>query len=992
MAENEKKSILLNLAGDLGTDLMGRLSIFNLEILEPATLSEEMPDFVLVRDNFKAVSSQYKDAVIITFEGVEDIMAFAESNGRAVINEKILSSSVAIPILQRLFNCNVSTKLEANFGTLLEDFLTLKISGHMNVGHFSDMVVNDAFSRDFRAISLRAFLVFMSTYVAYMERGGLCQYPVDLNYGANGDSYVIELVVPAPKFYLEYIYPSLGNSDARNPLKHLLRECMSMSDFLSITHLQHAGKLVISAVWLKSNIPPAFGSLSFCAIDSVNSAKRRWLGFKKHPDVALSTSHEIQSINEKKPLPGPGLQKIGPLHERLNQTTEGEDTQIVSSSEASAEEILNKVGKRQEFMDQVIARIEGLNLEDVQDIVKVNGKVDIDESKIVVHGDDGPIDLTDDILKVSGNSENGKITDEVIKVHGDNEKRSQSAKWIFKNAASSDQDVSTWNDKRGKIVAKLKEKLAKMPEENFEVDSVQQNVQEVFQEEFDLSEDPEEKGQNLNKAMKSISQTIGQSVVSDTLLRVVDNDRKINNNEVIARIAATPVVEEEEDVEVKLMQSDIEYKNEQIKKMKQLMDSMRDQMVSMVKKAKINQSQFQTMNESILQLREELVETKNKVSERDFKLRTLEMNFAREQAGEGKTQENIISFAENDSKALEDKNMVLEQEVANLKDAALHREKIAQTQSRILNETITQLKQEVTAAKIKIGEREFKLRDLEKRLSIAESLELPKAATKRAGADDDILDEDSRPIRERNRELEDEIKVLKDADVRKDRQVDKLKASVASMEKALAEAQKNEAEFKKLQKSHLSLQGQLSVAQDKAEALTGLSKVEMPKPKEAPTPTGPTFLAPAQVLPHSSAEQRNMMTLTQSLQEKDLIIAKLNAEAKQAEIRQKDLGLEVKRYEQKLKMTMVQMQSMEKQKGKKGFGSKPTATDTQLQHKVKQLEAANAQLAETQKSVNEDLNEKKKEVMKLKQELNTMQNTLATLERKLSGKEKDKVA
>ncbi|HAZ13785.1 MAG: hypothetical protein A2X86_19695 [Bdellovibrionales bacterium GWA2_49_15] len=853
MLNGDKKPILLNLAGDLGDPLIEHLAALGIELVEESST----PDFVLVRD-YKSISQNYGDAFIISLAPVDDVTAFAKKNGKAILNEKVLSSSLGLPLLGRLFNSQVSTKLEMNFGALLENCLSVKISGHMHVGYLTDLVVNDAFSQNFRAISLRAFLVFMSTYVAYLERGGICQYPVDLNYGATKDSYVVELVVPANNFFLEYLYPSLGKLNPKNPLEHLLSECLSMSDYLSITQLKNAGKLIISSLWLKGNAPPAFPSLSFCAIDSVKIYERRWQELKKHPAIDLSVAPEMLASNEAKPLPGPGIKPV-----------------TLQPEPQAAEE-------------ETEVHFKGTDQEK-EAITKIKGRFDVDESKVVIKGDEGAIDLTEAKFTVAGS-----------KAKDDKEK------WTLKKLDNvPDSQYGILNDKRGKTPV------------------------------------PGPVAAGGFDERQGLLETVG---------KLIDGDEEAKDDSPFVIKQST---EAGEDELKNPLQAELDEKTEQIKRMKPLMDSMRDQMVSMLKKTKLTQTQFQTMNDTISQLREELQETKSQASEREFKLRAMEAKTG--ESGENQSADDVemaasvMALADDSVKEQTHENRQMEEELHKLKGEALQKDKIVQTQSRHFLETITQLKQELEATKAKLGEREFKVREMEARLSRGDLSVGEKTSVVNRPTGNMV------PISTLH-ELENELRLLKDSDERKNRQID-------------------------------LLQVQLVGAQQSAESLAKQYKTDLTRAKET-VPVSMSFGSPVQVQPLSAAEQRNMMNMTESLRDKDAFIVKLNLDLKQSETRQKELVLEVKKLEQKLKMTLAQLQSAEKQKGKKGFGSHQASNETQLQHKVKQLEVANASLGDQQKHMSDEINERKKEIIKLKQEINTLQNANSVLERKLQGKDK----
>ncbi|MBI2519325.1 MAG: hypothetical protein HYV97_02865 [Bdellovibrio sp.] len=858
MAASDQKTILLNLAGELGNSLKEQLIAAGVEILEESDLDQRTPGFILVRD-YKSVmdfiAQNYVDASIVSLAPVDDITAFAEKNGKAIINPQVLSCSVALPLLQRLFNSQVSAKLEMNFGALLENCMSLKISGHMHVGHLTDLVVNDAFSRDFRAISLRAFLTFLSTYIAYLEQGGICQYPFDINYGATHDSYIVEVVVPANRFFLQYIYPALGELNPQNPLEYLLGQCLSMSDCLSITQLKNAGKLIISSIWHKRDVPPAFPSLTICAIDSVKAFERGRQELKRPPTIELSLSTETLTSNEAKSLPGPGIK---PVHIESKQHVVENETEVLIK------------GTQQEK----------------ESYTTVKGRFEADESKVVIKGDNDPRNLTAEMIKIAG-----------LK------KQSDQNPWTLKKLDSMpDPKLGILNDKRGKTI--------------------------------DQGQDGLEGTKDQKGLFESVEQLVNGS----------EDARDFNE----VALSQRPIDGSETGTQEHPLQVELNEKNVQLNRMKPLMNSMRDQMMAMLKKTKVTQLQIQTMNDTIDQLREELQEAKNKTSESEYKLRMMESQVTGTHHGKKDVE---IEESESALADLSREKKLMEDEILSLKSEALQKDKIVQTQSRHFFETIAQLKRDLEATKEKLGERDFKMREMEARLSRREKVLDDNHSNVNKIAENMV------PISTVH-DLQNELRLIVESDTRKSRQID-------------------------------LLQAQLADAHEKAEAMDKQYKIELNRVKEAiPQSASLDVPVPAPAQTIGGLDHRTIMSMTDSLRDKDILIGKLNVDLKQSELRQKELTLEVKKLEQKMRMTLAQLQSAEKLKGKKGSSRNQTPIENQLQHKVRQLETANASLADQQKHMLDEINEKKKELIKLKQEINTLQNTNSILERKLQGKEK----
>ncbi len=92
--------------------------------------------------------------------------------------------------------------------------------------------------------------------------------------------------------------------------------------------------------------------------------------------------------------------------------------------------------------------------------------------------------------------------------------------------------------------------------------------------------------------------------------------------------------------------------------------------------------------------------------------------------------------------------------------------------------------------------------------------------------------------------------------------------------------------------------------------------------------------------------------------------------------------LKVKQLEQKTKFMTSQLDEAQKAKSRGGPGGSGGASNQQLEHKIKQLEMMNKKVGAASQKLNDELTEKKKEVLDLKKENTLLQNKLKDLERK----------
>jgi hypothetical protein len=113
--------------------------------------------------------------------------------------------------------------------------------------------------------------------------------------------------------------------------------------------------------------------------------------------------------------------------------------------------------------------------------------------------------------------------------------------------------------------------------------------------------------------------------------------------------------------------------------------------------------------------------------------------------------------------------------------------------------------------------------------------------------------------------------------------------------------------------------------------------------------------------------------------EKDSLLINLQSEKKSMEEKQRVQAIELKKLEQKLKFTTAQLEESQKRKAQPAV-----AVGKSNETHLKQLENANARIAEA----SNDITEKKKEAIKLKQENTLLASKVSELEKKLGNIEK----
>ena len=379
-----ERKIILNLAGIITDNLKKAFDSFNCDLVTEVAMDAGV-DFILVRDvgqGYEEIANRYQtikqNIPMISLKEVLNKDEFIKLNGRGWINEKILLTDQFLETFERFFNKTSSLHLEDIYSNLQYKTEVIKLTGHMNIGHYMDVISSEAMIKGHNGVNLRKYFLHAITYLGYLRSADIGRYPIDIDYMIRNDRVDLQMYCSVENFYLEYVQSAMRNPDRLNPLKGSLADCFYHTDFLDIYFLSKSAKLVLSASFLKDETLDKkdgyFTSMLLNEIDSFNQfqlkEKERLIDIKIKKEELLDDSHWE---NEK--LPGEGiavctqksLRDEPPLFEKvvgyINQVREQEEN-AKSAVELDVVDIQNYL---QHYPSQT--EIDFLNVDDYEDIL-----------------------------------------------------------------------------------------------------------------------------------------------------------------------------------------------------------------------------------------------------------------------------------------------------------------------------------------------------------------------------------------------------------------------------------------------------------------------------------------------------------------------------------------------------------------------------------------------------------------------------------------------
>ncbi|MEI8345955.1 MAG: hypothetical protein WCG27_00700, partial [Pseudomonadota bacterium] len=320
--DNEKGSVkyVLNLVTDATDRLKEIFSSEEFSVVGVDQLpAEASPSFVIVRDlqgSFFELDQKYNtvqnNIPVISLSQVMSQLDFMGFNGRAYFPVKLLDSDVGKVLVKRYFTGDSTILFEQVYDGILKRASSLKITGHLHAGHYSDLIAASAFEDNFNIMGVRRYLVGMLSFLAYMRASKIAKFPLDVDYGKNDKAFVVQFTIPVHNFVLEYLHEAFNENGNGNTLQGLLLWCLDACNLLDIYYLEKSSKLVITALWLKDIQELGdgyFNGLLMGQIHSFQQGRKKWQELNLQTEIAVDVQEEQKMEElENRPLPGESVQ------------------------------------------------------------------------------------------------------------------------------------------------------------------------------------------------------------------------------------------------------------------------------------------------------------------------------------------------------------------------------------------------------------------------------------------------------------------------------------------------------------------------------------------------------------------------------------------------------------------------------------------------------------------------------------------------------------
>lgn len=313
---SKKVKILLNLTGPLLKAVEDLFLKSDFRIVNSAEeIEAQSITHILIEKNkdiskVLAQKSINQDSIeIISLDTSGNYKNFLTYGGRVCISREVCLDPIGLWALERYTSQYPSYQLNKIFDGDFES-ATFKISGHMSLGYYADLISAKAFNSDYNVIKTRNYFINLLSYIAYLEKSQIAFLPVQVDFKKGENYFVIQTHLSVKNFYLDYLLESLYEEHKKNEVEALLFHAFTLTHLVELFYHKKSGKVVINAIWAKSDYkgPQA---LLIREIESFKQAQINAEILTKNiatPDVYLEDDQDINKADlESKNLPGKGV-------------------------------------------------------------------------------------------------------------------------------------------------------------------------------------------------------------------------------------------------------------------------------------------------------------------------------------------------------------------------------------------------------------------------------------------------------------------------------------------------------------------------------------------------------------------------------------------------------------------------------------------------------------------------------------------------------------
>lgn len=525
--EKEAPEVLLTLLQDLSLEIV---SIENAQ--------------VIITDKILEIHDKQ---ILCLSESIQRDDVFKKKN-YSLMAPALLNYSMGIILLKRYLGVSSSLSLDrAGVGGDAKNF-TFKLSDSKSFGHYTDVLASEAINCEFNSFKLRNYFFKQIECIEILKNASIAMYPLEVDFMTSNELFVIQSNITVQ---------NMDAADIRSDKKigKIFNEMMSLSNILDVYTLESGSKLVFCSIWLKDEMAPSFMMSHFKEFNKLEYQRAVGANTSELKVVATEvTSENVFGIDATKINASKSKEKV-----KLDRVAE-----FIRGKKSDEElDIMKVKGYLEEY--PALHKVKSLSDDELNEVIAFvnSGKDSMLASEREIQKIPASDVLDDLIQKITGLSHDE--ADEIIRVRGSVEKPDLSQKiraWLAPEQSDTVIESSTdvikddvWRIKKDDIVKEIINKKSLF--EGKSLGEAKESISDIISLNFDIP--------------KSES----NALVRDLLSLTCEEYRESHHGEASSSFDSNgfnPNLIKLENDKLKL---EIENRNKQIKRMRNLVDSMR---------------------------------------------------------------------------------------------------------------------------------------------------------------------------------------------------------------------------------------------------------------------------------------------------------------------------------------------------------------------------------------------------------------------------------
>jgi hypothetical protein len=612
---------ILSFAQNLPIEVLGSLVDHNVRIIDP---EEYLPNQTIhllffdtdiddIEDTIKKYKLKEKNLPIISFEAISDYKRFLKLGGVGVFNPQLLHIPEMHNALIHYVRKANSLRIVDSFSGNLKSINTFKLVNHLYSGFYIDIMSEDVIQHGFDIASIRTHFNSLVTYVTYLSNQNIVGFPAEVHYGQSENIFVIQFTISAFGFVSEYLDSAFDDKySLTKPFANTLSLANATCNFFNIQYLKVSGKIVFNSVWLKDADKSSaleFPSTLISDISYYEKLKNLSAKPVRSPKVLeIKLKDNISTELAKRPLKGESLYNIR------------DDSSYLINKPLLLREIIAFLELRHSLQDlynstlsQVKEWLEDFSHHKIKSFFKEKDYVLVHEAlrdlnfreKIASEADQTldaldqndklKEEYVDDVYKLF---QNHQLIDHAETVSGGEEEASSLIKILGDRL---DLTPEAWKVKRLSLNEKVEKLFERVKEGKYDVRNLKDEVARVISMELSVSKDA------VKPVVNELFEGAAHKVTSDRF------PAKVMNGWEVASVKA------DEEVLAKIEKDEIQKRDRQILRMKELIDKMRSEMNQISRQSSTNSSHDEVNGQiysANLERAEKMIDLKEKEVER----------------------------------------------------------------------------------------------------------------------------------------------------------------------------------------------------------------------------------------------------------------------------------------------------------------------------------------------------------------------------------------